>query len=185
MIKDIQTQAEGRMKKSIESLQHNLNRIRTGRASPSILENVMVSYYGTDTPITQVANVVVEDSRTLAILPWEKQLIPQIEKAILKSDLGLNPATSGEKIRVPLPALTEETRRDLVKQARGEAENGRVALRNLRRDANSEIKELLKEKEISEDEEKRALDAIQKLTDRYVAEVDKILADKEKDLMTV
>lgn len=182
---EIKSRTEARMKKTIESLEHAFGRIRTGRANPSLLEGVMVSYYGTDTPLTQVANVIVEDSRTLSISPWEKNLIPQIEKAILKSDLGLNPSTSGTVIRVPLPPLTEETRRDLVKHARGEAENSRVALRNLRRDANAEIKTLLKDKAISEDDEKRGLDEIQKLTDRYVAEVDKILAGKEKDLMTV
>lgn len=185
MISDISKQSEAKMKKSIESLSHAFARIRTGRASPSLLESVMVSYYGTDTPITQVANVVVEDARTLVISPWEKPLIPQIEKAILKSDLGLNPSTSGDVIRLPMPPLTEETRRDLVKQARNEAENARIAVRNIRRDANNEIKALLKDKEISEDEERKALDGIQKLTDRYIAEVDEVLAAKEKDLMQV
>ncbi len=185
MISDISKQSEAKMKKSIESLSHAFARIRTGRASPSLLESVMVSYYGTDTPITQVANVVVEDARTLVISPWEKPLIPQIEKAILKSDLGLNPSTSGDVIRLPMPPLTEETRRDLVKQARNEAENARIAVRNIRRDANNEIKALLKDKEISEDEERKALDGIQKLTDRYIAEVDEVLAGKEKDLMQV
>jgi ribosome recycling factor len=185
VINEINKQSEAKMKKSLESLEHAFARIRTGRASPSLLESVMISYYGTDTPITQVANVVVEDARTLMISPWEKPLIPQIEKAILKSDLGLNPSTSGDVIRLPMPPLTEETRRDLVKHARGEAENARIAIRNLRRDANGEVKALLKDKEISEDEERKALDAIQKLTDRYIALVDKTLADKEQDLMAV
>ncbi|MBK8970202.1 MAG: ribosome recycling factor [Hahellaceae bacterium] len=185
MIKEIKSQAETKMKKSIESLEHVFARLRTGRANPSILEGVMVSYYGTDTPLTQIASIVVEDARTLSISPWEKNLIPQIEKAILKSDLGLNPTTSGTVIRLPMPPLTEETRRNLVKTAKGEAENARVAVRNLRRDANAEVKALLKDKQISEDEEKKALDEIQKLTDKYVAEVDKTLAGKEKDLMSV
>ena len=185
MIKEINKQSESKMKKSIESLEHAFARIRTGRASPSILESVTVSYYGTETPITQVANVVVEDARTLMISPWEKPLVPQIEKAILKSDLGLNPSTAGDVIRLPMPPLTEETRKELVKVAKAEAENARVAVRNIRRDANNEIKALLKDKEISEDEERKALDAIQKLTDKYVAEVDRVLADKEKDLMAV
>lgn len=185
MISDINKQSEAKMKKSLESLDHAFARIRTGRASPSLLDSVMVSYYGTDTPITQVANVVVEDARTLMVSPWEKQLVPQIEKAILKSDLGLNPATTGDVIRLPMPPLTEETRRDLVKQARAEAENSRVAVRNVRRDANGDVKALLKDKEISEDEERKALDGIQKMTDKYVAEVDKVLAVKEQDLMAV
>ena len=165
MIKDIRNQAETRMKKSLESLDHVFGRIRTGRANPGILEGVTISYYGTETPVTQIASVVVEDARTLTITPWEKNLVPQIEKAILKSDLGLNPATSGSVIRLPMPPLTEDTRRSLVKQAKGEAENARVAVRNLRRDANTEIKALLKDRKISEDEEKKALDDIQKLTD--------------------
>lgn len=185
MIKEIKSQAETKMKKSIESLEHVFARLRTGRANPSILEGVMVSYYGTDTPLTQIASIVVEDARTLSISPWEKNLIPQIEKAILKSDLGLNPTTAGSVIRLPMPPLTEETRRGLVKTAKGEAENARVSVRNLRRDANAEVKALLKDKQISEDEEKKALDEIQKLTDKYVAEVDKTLANKEKDLMSV
>lgn len=173
------------MKKSIEALGHSLAKIRTGRANPALLESVMVSYYGSNTPITQVANVVVEDARTLAVTPWEKNMVPEIEKAILKSDLGLNPSTAGTVIRVPMPALTEETRRELVKQARHESESSKVAIRNARRDANTHLKDLLKEKEISEDEEKKALDDIQKLTDKYTAKVDDVLADKEKDLMEV
>ncbi|OZG70482.1 ribosome recycling factor [Hahella sp. CCB-MM4] len=185
MINDIKKDTEQKMKKALEALGHAFAKIRTGRASPAILDSVMVSYYGSDTPLPQVANVVVEDARTLTVTPWEKALVPQIEKAIMKSDLGLNPATAGTVIRVPMPMLTEETRRELVKQAKNEAENARVSVRNARRDANGDIKELLKEKEISEDEEKRALDEIQKLTDRYVAEVEKALGDKEKDLMAV
>jgi len=185
VINDIKKDSESRMKKSLEALQTAFSKIRTGRAHPSILNSVMVPYYGTDTPLTQVANVVVEDARTLAINAWEKNLVPAIEKAILKSDLGLNPSTSGDTIRVPMPALTEETRRDLVKQARHEAENARVSVRNIRRDANNDLKDLLKEKAISEDEERRAIDDVQKLTDRYVADIDKMLAEKESDLMAV
>lgn len=185
MINDIKNESESRMKKSVEALHTAFSKIRTGRAHPSILSNVMVPYYGTDTPLTQVANVFAEDARTLAISAWEKSLIPAIEKAILKSDLGLNPTTSGDTIRVPMPPLTEETRRDLVKHARAEAETARVSVRNIRRDANGHLKDLLKEKEISEDEERRAADDIQKLTDKYIAEIDKVLADKEADLMAV
>jgi len=185
VINDIKNESETRMKKSIEALHTAFNKIRTGRAHPSILSSVMVPYYGNDTPLTQVANVFAEDARTLSISAWEKNLIPAIEKAILKSDLGLNPTTSGDTIRVPMPALTEETRRDLVKHARQEAETARVSVRNIRRDANGHFKDLLKEKEISEDEERRAADEIQKLTDKYIAEIDKVLADKEADLMAV
>ncbi len=185
MINDIKKDSESRMKKSLEALQTAFSKIRTGRAHPSILNSVMVPYYGTDTPLTQVANVVVEDARTLAINAWEKSLVPAIEKAIMKSDLGLNPSTSGDLIRVPMPALTEETRRDMVKQARHESENARVSVRNIRRDANNDLKDLLKEKTISEDEERRAVDDVQKLTDRYVADIDKMLAEKESDLMAV
>ena len=185
MINEIKQETEQKMKKSIEALKTALARIRTGRATPAILDSVMVSYYGTNTPLTQMANVVVEDARTLAVTPWEKNLVPEIEKAIMKSDLGLNPSTAGSVIRVPMPALTEETRKEFVKQARSEAESGRVAVRNARRDANSDIKELTKEKEISEDEEKKALEDIQKLTDKYVSEVDAVLAEKEKALMAV
>ncbi len=185
MISDIKKDAQERMKKSVEVLGVNFNKIRTGRAHPSILNSVMVSYYGSDVPLSQVANVSVSDSRTLAITPWEKQLVPDIEKAIMKSDLGLNPSTAGEVIRVPMPPLTEETRKGFIKQARAEAENARVSIRNIRRDANSDFKELLKAKDISEDEERRAEDDIQKLTDKYIAEVDAQLATKEKDLMEI
>lgn len=185
MINDIKADAEKRMKKSVESLSAAFNKIRTGRAHPSILDSVMVSYYGQPTPLKQVASVNVEDNRTLSISPWEKSLIPTIEKAIMASDLGLNPATSGDLIRIPMPMLTEETRREMVKQARNDAEHARVAVRSVRRDANSELKELEKEKEITEDELHRGEDEIQKLTDKYIAEVDKTLKAKEEDLMEV
>lgn len=185
MLNDIQKNAEANMKKAIEALNHAFGRIRTGRASPNILSSVMVSYYGNSTPLTQMANVSVEDARTLMVTPWEKNMVPEVEKAIMKADLGLNPSTSGGVIRVPMPALTEETRKNYVKQAKAEAENARVSVRNGRRDANTDIKELVKEKMISEDEEKRGLDDVQKLTDRYVLQVDERLAEKEKDLMEV
>ena len=173
MINDIKKEAQERMKKSVESLDHAFAKIRTGRAHPSILDSVMVSYYGANTPLRQVANVNVEDSRTLALTVFDRSMIQAVEKAIMTSDLGLNPATAGTTIRIPMPALTEETRKGFTKTARGEAENARVAVRNIRRDALSQIKDLQKEKEISEDEEHRAGDEIQKLTDKYVAEIDK------------
>ncbi|MDO3722682.1 MULTISPECIES: ribosome recycling factor [Marinobacter] len=185
MINDIKADADKRMQKSLEALHTAFNKIRTGRAHPAILDSVMVNYYGQETPLKQVAGITVEDNRTLAVSPWEKNLVPTIEKAIMSSDLGLNPATSGDVIRVPMPMLTEETRREMVKQAKNDAEQGRVAIRSARRDANSMIKELLKEKEITEDDERRGEDEIQKLTDRYIAEVDKALKAKEEDLMSV
>ncbi|MCW8955656.1 MAG: ribosome recycling factor [Gammaproteobacteria bacterium] len=185
MIEEIKQDAESRMKKSLEALHTELAKIRTGRAHPSLLDHVMVDYYGSATPIKQVANVVVEDSRTLAVTPWEKNLVQAVEKAIMKADLGLNPATQGVVIRVPMPALTEERRRDLVRVVKAEAENSRVAVRNIRRDANSDFKDLLKEKEISEDEARKAEDAIQKLTDKYIAQVDASLANKEKEMMEI
>ncbi|MCG8314253.1 MAG: ribosome recycling factor [Pseudomonadales bacterium] len=185
MINEIKADAEARMKKSIAALETAFKKVRTGRAHPGILDTVMVSYYGSDTPLKQVANVGVEDGRTLTVSPWEKHLIPDIEKAILRSDLGLNPSTSGDLIRLPMPPLTEETRRDLIKVVKAEAEQGRVSVRNIRRDANSDLKELLKEKEISEDEERRGEDDIQKLTDKYVAVIETMLQDKEKDLLEV
>lgn len=185
MINDIKKDAETRMRKSLEALQANFHKIRTGRAHPSILDAVMVEYYGAQMPLNQVASVNVEDARTLAVVPWEKTMVQKVEKAIMTSDLGLNPATAGTVIRVPMPPLTEETRRNYIKQARSEAENARVAVRNVRRDANNDIKALLKEKEISEDEEHRAEDDIQKLTDKHVAEIDKLLESKEHDLMQV
>ncbi|WP_430459731.1 ribosome recycling factor [Thalassolituus sp. LLYu03] len=185
MINDVKKDAEERMVKSVQSLIEAFKKVRTGRANPAILDSVMVDYYGTPTPITQVANVIVEDGRALAINPWERNMVPVIERAILKSDLGLNPSTTGDIIRLPMPALTEETRKDYIKQARAEAEKGRVSVRNIRRDANGTIKDLLKDKAISEDEERGGQDQIQKLTDKYIAEVDALLASKEKDLMQV
>ena len=185
MIDDIKTDAKVRMEKSIDALGHAFAKIRTGRAHPSILDAVMVEYYGSEVPVSQVANISVEDARTLAVTPWEKPMVGEVEKAILKSDLGLNPSTAGAVIRVPMPPLTEETRRGYTKQARAEAEQAKVAVRNIRRDAMADIKELLKEKEISEDEERRAGDDIQKLTDELVKRIDQLLADKEADLMEV
>ncbi len=185
MISDIQQDASTRMGKSIDALKHEFSKIRTGRAHPSLLDQITVSYYGTDSTISQVANVAVEDARTLSITPWEKNMVQIIEKAILKSDLGLNPATNGMVIRIPLPPLTEQRRRDLVKIVRHEAENGRVAIRNIRRDANTEIKEALKEKLISEDEAHSAEEKIQKLTDQYVKDVEKLLEAKEADLLSI
>ena len=185
MINEIIKDAEDRMKKSLVALDAAFAKIRTGRAHPSILDSITVEYYGVDTPINQVANITVEDARTLAITPWEKQLIPIVEKAILKSDLGLNPATASGKIRLPMPPLTEENRRDLTKVAKHEAEGARVAIRNIRRDANNDMKELLKEKEVSEDEFRRAEESIQKLTDQKIKEVDEALESKETDLMEI
>jgi ribosome recycling factor len=185
MIDEIQADADERMGKSVESLQVVFARIRTGRANPSLLDGIEVSYYGTDTPLNQVASVTVEDARTLVISPWEKKLVPDIEKAILKSDLGVTPNSTSELIRVPLPALTEENRRDLAKQARHEAENARVAVRNIRRDAIGHVRELVKEKSVAEDDARRAEDTIQKLTDKRVAEIDKALEAKEADLMVI
>ncbi|MGB0466141.1 MAG: ribosome recycling factor [Pontibacterium sp.] len=185
MLNEIAQDAEIRMSKSEDSLVENFKKIRTGRAHPSILDSVMVSYYGSDVPLQQVANVMVEDARCLAIVPWEKPLVPVIEKAIMKSNLGLNPSTSGDKIRVPMPALTQETRKGYIRQARAEAENARIAVRNIRRDANGDLKDLLKEKELTEDEVRRGEDRIQKLTDKYVAEIDQLLEHKEADLMEI
>lgn len=185
MINEIKKDAQERMKKSLDSLGQAFAKIRTGRAHPSILDSVMVSYYGSDTPLRQVANVIAEDSRTLALTVFDKGMIQAVEKAIMTADLGLNPATAGTTIRVPMPALTEETRKGYTKQARQEAENARVAMRNIRRDALAQLKDLVKEKEISEDEERRAADEVQKLTDKFVADVDKALEAKEADLMAV
>ena len=173
------------MKKSLEALGSAFNKIRTGRAHPAILDSVMVNYYGQETPLKQVASVNVEDNRTLLVAPWEKNLVSTIEKAIMMSDLGLNPSTNGDAIRVPMPMLTEETRKEMVKQARADAEHGRVSIRNARRDANSMLKDLLKDKDISEDDQRRGEEEIQKLTDKYIAEVDKLLKVKEEDLMAV
>lgn len=185
MIDDIKSDAEKKMKKSLEALNSAFNKIRTGRAHPSILDSVMVDYYGQETPLKQVASVNVEDNRTLAVSAWEKPMMQKIEKAIMMSDLGLNPSNNGEVIRIPMPMLTEETRKEMVKQAKADAEHGRVSIRNARRDANSMLKDLLKEKEINEDEERNGEEAIQKLTDRYIAEVEKQLKAKEEDLMAV
>ena len=185
MIDEIIQDAEVRMGKSIDSLHTEFAKIRTGRAHPSLLDQIQVDYYGAATPINQVANVNVEDSRTLVVTPWEKDMVAKVEKAIMGSDLGLNPATAGTVIRIPMPPLTEERRRDLVKVVKHEAEQARVAIRNIRRDANSDFKELLKEKEISEDEERKAEESIQKLTDTYVGKIDNVLSDKEAELMEV
>ncbi|WP_028468100.1 ribosome recycling factor [Neptunomonas japonica] len=185
MLNEIASDADTRMKKSVESVVEQFKKIRTGRAHPSILDSVQVLYYGAPVPLQQVANITVEDARTLMISPWEAQTVPDIEKAIYKSDLGLNPSSNGGVIRVPMPALTEETRKVYIRQARSEAESARVSVRNIRRDANSDLKELLKEKDISEDEERRGQDGIQKLTDKYVAEIDGLLEKKEADLMEI
>lgn len=177
--------AEVRMQKCIEAFKNEIAKLRTGRAHPSLLEHIRVDYYGNPTPLSQVANVTVGDARTLVITPWEKQMVPTIEKAIMTAGLGLNPATSGTVIRVPLPPLTEERRKELIKVVKTEAENARVSIRNGRRDANNLLKELLKKKEIAEDEERKLTEATQKITDKYVAEVDHLLAAKETDLMAI
>ncbi len=185
MIDAIQADAEERMTKSVEALRHELAKIRTGRANAGLLEHLRVDYYGTPTPITQVANVSVADARTLSVTPWDKSVMQVVEKAIRDSDLGLNPVTTGEAIHVPMPPLTEERRKEMVRLVGHEGEAAKVAVRNIRRDAISHLKGLLKNKEVAEDDEKRALDVIQKLTDKYVAELDKLMAVKEKDLMEV
>jgi len=185
MINEIRNDAKERMKKSVEVLKHEFAKIRTGRAHTSLLDHITVSYYGSDVPLSQVANVGIEDSRTLTVTPWEKPMVQAVEKAIMSSDLGLNPATSGTVIRVPLPALTEERRRDLIRVVRHEAENGRVAVRNIRRDALHHLKELLKEKEVSEDDERRAEGDIQKLTDQHVERIEELLGVKEQDLLSI
>lgn len=183
MIQDIKQEADARMDKTLASLDSAFAKIRTGRAHPGILDGIMIDYYGNPTPLKQVANILVEDARSLLITPWEKPLIPLIEKAILKSDLGLNPATSGDNIRLPMPPLTEENRRELAKLARSEAENARVAIRNIRRDANDDLKEFLKEKEISQDDFHRGEDLVQKLTDQKIRSVESALESKEADLL--
>lgn len=185
MIKEILTDAETRMSKSVDSLRTELTKIRTGRAHPSLLDQIMIDYYGTSTPINQLANVTVEDSRTLAVAPWEKQMVSVVEKAIMNSGLGLNPSTAGNLIRIPMPPLTEERRRELVKVVKGDGENTKIAIRNIRRDANNDFKDLLKEKEISEDESRKAEDSIQKHTDKFVVSVDEVIAVKEKELMEI
>ena len=185
MIDDIKQETEERMGKALEALSHNFNKIRTGRAHPSLLDSIRIEYYGAETPLNQLANVNIEDARTLSVVAFDKAITPDIERAIMKSDLGLNPATAGEVIRIPMPVLTEETRRGYIKQARGEAESARVSVRNARRDGLGMLKELLKEKEISEDEERRGQDVIQKLTDDFVAKVESALSEKETDLMAI
>ena len=185
MINDIREEAQARMQKSIEALGHNFNKIRTGRAHPSLLDGIKVEYYGSDTPLNQVANINIEDARTLSLQVWDRTMISAVEKAIMKSDLGLNPSSAGEVIRIPMPMLTEETRKGYIKQARAEAEAARVSLRNARRDAMSMLKDLVKDKEISEDDERRGQDEVQKLTDKMVKKVDELLAAKEADLMEI
>jgi ribosome recycling factor len=185
MIADVKKSADHKMQRTLDTLKGDLQKIRTGRAHTGILDHVVVDYYGMQMPIPKVANVNLLDARTISVQPWEKKMVNVIEKAIRDSDLGLNPATSGDVIRVPMPALTEERRKDLTKVVRHEAESARVAVRNVRRDANAHLKDLLKEKKVSEDEERRAQDEIQKLTDRYVHEIDKVLQAKEADLMAV
>lgn len=185
MIDEIQKDAEERMNKTIEALKDQLAKVRTGRAHPSLLDQISVDYYGSMVPLSQVANIGIEDSRTLSITPWERTMVQAIEKAIMSSDLGLNPNSAGTVIRVPMPALTEERRKDLVKVVRGEAEGSRVAVRNIRRDANTSFKTLQKDKDISEDDERRAQDSIQKLTDQFVKIIDEVLVKKEQDLMEI
>jgi len=184
MIDETIADAEERMQKSIASLEEAFKKIRTGRAHPAILDSVQVSYYGSDTPLSQLANVTVEEGRSLIISPWEKPMIGEIEKAIMKSNLGLNPSNNGDTIRVPMPPLTEETRKEYTKQAKAEAENARIAIRNIRRDANSDFKEFEKEKEISEDEQRRAEDQVQKITDKYIATIESSFQAKEADLLS-
>lgn len=183
MIEEFKQDAEVRMSKSVESLKGELTKLRTGRAHTSLLEHITVDYYGSEVPINQVANLSIADARTLTVTPWEKQMVSVVEKAIMNSGMGLNPATAGEVIRVPLPPLTEERRKDMIRVVRQEGEGARVAIRNIRRDVLGDIKTLLKEKEITEDDERRAHDDIQKITDKYIAQVDKLLEEKEKDLM--
>ncbi len=185
MIADIKKSAEEKMKKTLETLRNDLGKIRTGRAHTGLLDHVMVDYYGTPTAINGVANVTLLDARTLAVTPWEKKMVAAIDKAIRDSDLGLNPATMGETVRVPMPALTEERRKDLIKVVHKEGEGARVAVRNIRRVANNHLKDLLKQKKVAEDDERRAQDDVQKLTDRHIAEIDKLLAAKEAELIAV
>ena len=185
MINEIKDDAKARMEKSVEALKNHLSKVRTGRAHPSLLDGISVSYYGADTPLKQVGNVSTEDSRTLTVTVFDKSMIQAVEKAIMMSDLGLNPCSAGTLIRIPLPPLTEERRKDLIKIVRAEAEQGRVSIRNIRRDANADVKALLKEKEIGEDEDRKAQEDIQKLTDSFIKQLDMILADKEKELMEV
>ncbi|MEH6636254.1 MAG: ribosome recycling factor [Halioglobus sp.] len=185
MINDIKSETRQRMEKSLEAVAHNFNKIRTGRAHPSLLDGLKVEYYGAETPINQMANISVEDARTLTLTAWDRSTIPAIEKAIYKSDLGLNPSTAGEVMRIPMPMLTEETRKGFTRQARHEAEAARVSVRNARRDAMAMLKELVKEKDISEDDERRGQDEVQKLTDEFVGKIEKLLVQKEADLMEI
>ena len=185
MLEDIKKDAVERMQKCVASLRNELKRLRTGRAHTSLLEHIRVDYYGSEVPLQQVANIALEDARTLTVTPWERTMVQPIEKAIMKSDLGLMPNTAGTVIRVPMPPLTEERRRDLAKVVRHEAENARVAVRNVRRDVMNELREMLKEKLLSQDEDRRAQDEVQKLTDKHVAEIDQVLAEKEKELMQI
>ena len=185
MSNDIKQDAESRMQKAVESLRHEMTKIRTGRATPAILDHVRVDYYGSPTPLSQVASISVADARMLMVIPFEKQMMPVIEKAIMTSDLGLNPAPSGNSIRVPMPPLSEERRKEMIRVVRAEAEQGRISVRNIRRDGNQQLKEYVKEKMISEDEERRASDAIQKMTDKHVADIDALLVLKEKDLLEI
>lgn len=185
MLEEIKKDASARMGKSIEALKVEFSKIRTGRAHTSLLDHVKVDYYGNEVPLNQAANISVADARTLAVQPWERSMVPAVEKAILNSDLGLNPSSAGDVIRVPLPMLTEERRKEMIRVVRHEAEGARVAIRNIRRDANNDIKDLLKEKELTEDDARRGEDEIQKVTDKYIAEVEQLLAVKEKDLMEI
>jgi ribosome recycling factor len=185
VINEIRLDAEKRMHRSVETLNDELSRMRTGRAHTSLLEHIAVDYYGTSTPLNQLSNIAVEDSRTLSVTPWDKSAIPAVEKAIMNADLGLNPVTAGTVIRVPLPALTEERRKEYVRLVRHEAENAKVAIRNVRRDANHQLKQLLKEKETTEDDTRKAEESIQILTDKFISVIDKVLEQKEKDLMEV
>jgi ribosome recycling factor len=184
-IADIRKSSEQKMQKTVEALKHDLAKIRTGRAHTGLLDHIQVDYYGSMVPLNQVANVGLGDARTITVQPWEKKMVAVVEKAIRESDLGLNPATHGDLIRVPMPPLTEERRKELTKVVRHEGENARVAVRNLRRDANNHLKEMLKKKEVSEDDERRAQEDIQKLTDRFIGEIDKLIAEKEKEVLTV
>ena len=185
MIADLKKSAEQKMQKSVEALKHDYQKVRTGRAHTGLLDHIQVDYYGSMMPINQVAGVTLADARTIAVQPWEKKMVQVVEKAIRDSDLGLNPATSGDVIRVPMPALTEDRRKELIKVVRHEAENARIAVRNIRRDANEHLKKLLKDHEVSEDDERHAQVDVQKLTDRYIAEIDKVLHGKEADLLAV
>jgi ribosome recycling factor len=185
VIADLKKTTEQKMDKSLQSFKNDLGKVRTGRAHTGLLDHVTVDYYGTRTPINQVAKIILVDARTIGVTPFEKKLIPTIEKGIRESDLGLNPVTSGDTIRLPMPALTEERRKELVKVVKGEAENARVAVRNLRRDAIAQLKDALKKHEVSENDERRALDEMQKMTDRHIADIDKLLQEKEKELMAV